>query len=185
MIQGYLSQSPCDGMLVKHGKRTNTFMMDVQPESRSSAQTADRIEFTSLPFHQAIVVSVCLAAACWGMYLEIGWLVSVYPVGTLVLLDAAGMLTYAVSGFAAWMVSASVLYKGLRAGGWTTLELSLFSAALLLALLFVVTGIQFFWLAEQSPFDPGFFPLVKGGLIALFLVFLCRIYRVHQRGMDS
>lgn len=131
------------------------------------------------PVFKWTVITAFISAIVGGVYFELQWFVSILPPGILPLRNYVGLLFFALLALLCVSVSGAVLYQGMKNRNWNDNESVVFYGGIVLALIFLLTGMQFFLF---EIFDGGnifMFYFVKLGNLLLLIGFLAYAVRLE------
>lgn len=146
--------------------------METQRDNQSKRTEA--VNLNDLPFLKSMALAVLFGAMLWGIYIHAGTIASRFPIGTYRFLHFLCSILYFFVSMIALLLGGSVLYKGLQSARWSESESDLFYGAILVSLLFLITGLQFLLSEIWMAYSPFLFLLGKIIVTGLLIGFLVR-----------
>ncbi len=130
------------------------------------------------PVFKWTVITAFISAIMGGIYFELQWFVSILPPGILPLRNYVGLLFFALLALLCVSVSGAVLFQGMKNRNWNDNESVVFYGGVVLALIFLLTGMQFYLFEIFNGGNIYLFYFVKLGNLLLLIGFL--VYAVRQ-----
>ncbi len=146
-----------------------------------SRNTEDEITFGSPTFLKFIFLPALLTAFVGGMFWEINRIILILPASIFHLRNELALLFFSSAALFSATVSAFVLRQGLKDSFWDEGSKLVFYGGLLLALVFLITGLEFLFLGEYH-FENQFpFFILRSILLILLIIVLLKGLRYERR----
>ncbi len=128
-----------------------------------------------------VVLCGLVSVVLWTLFVKVSRMTDLCPPLLTGLRDGLGVLFFAIAALASLLISAAMVLSARKSGSWGDEGNSVFWGAVFLAVVFLVSALQFLVLGQWHAVRPGAYLVIKWALLIGVLVYLIRALVYYRR----
>jgi len=163
------------------GRKGATLLEQNRSEPHFPDRKSDLKILWRTPFLKGALVVLLLIIGVAGLLMEIKWFGAVRPPGFEHLRNDLSIILFSFLALFSVSLSGAVLYNGWRKSQWNGEDAMVFYGGMLLGIIFLLAGFQFFLFGELRCNNPVIFYGMKSLNVVLLLLFLTGALRYEWK----